>query len=113
MSLPFRLHSPHFTASLAPIKPQRDTVHVGGERCVAASVFEPKGAAVAMNESGSAAAESANSSVREEIELTLRTIFRPGDVFEIRALIPPYKTVVGYFQYEKIDIVFGLMKSSV
>lgn len=24
MSLPFRLHSPHFTASLAPVKPQRD-----------------------------------------------------------------------------------------
>jgi len=62
---------------------------------------------------GLASAGSANTSVRDEIELTLRTTFRPGDVFEIRALIPPYKTVVGYFQYEKIDTVFGLMNSAV
>ncbi len=72
---------------------------------------------MAMNESSSAAAGSANPkngyTVRDEIELTLRTVFRPTDVFEIRALIPPYKTVVGYFQYEKIDTVFGLMNSAV
>jgi hypothetical protein len=65
-----------------------------------------------MNESGpSAAASNAkNDLVQDEVELTLRTLFQPADVFEIRALIPPNKTVVGYFQYEKIDTVFGLMK---
>jgi hypothetical protein len=52
-------------------------------------------------------------SVQDEIELTLRTLFQPTDVFEIRALISPYKTVVGYFQYEKIDTVFGLMNKAV
>jgi hypothetical protein len=71
---------------------------------------------MSMNESGSTAGwpnAKNHHSVQYEIELTLRTLFQPTDVFEIRALIPPSKTVVGYFQYEKIDNVFGLMNRAV
>ena len=54
----------------------------------------------------------AGASGQAEVELTLKTLSRPGDVFEIRALMPP-KIVVGFFQHEKIDTVCDLMKKSV